>query len=410
MPPATGFNLNLVSETNRLRVLGLIREKGRISRTDLSPLAGLSLPAVSRIVAALVEQGYVHEVGPSDSRGGRRPIMVEMIPDAGFAVGVDLGRDRILAAGVDMGGSLLEVVEGPVRPSSTMDALIAAIRQVLRHLGPERRKRLLGIGVGTPGLLDFSSGVVITAANLGWKNVPLRKELQSRFRVPAFVDNDANVAALAEWSQGAGKAVSDLIYLTVSRGLGAGVLINGQIYRGVRGIAGEIGETFMTESGSSSSGWLTLEDLCSGRALVAQASEALRRGGHSVLSGGRKAGQPALSLMDILNAASGGDPLAVRLVNRAVNYLGVGIANIVNIFDPELVIVGGDLALAGEDVLRPIREELDRLLSGANRPKVQVLPGTLGDQAAVLGAASLVLHYAFAPPLAHSGAPSLLTV
>ncbi len=405
-----GFGLNQVSVANRLRSLGLIREKGHISRTELAKLTGLSLPAVSRIVGLLVEQGYVRQVGLGSSSGGRKPMMLETIPDAGFVVGADLGGTRVLAAVADLHGQILDLAEARPEGTSVIASLYTAIRDAIQSLGVKRRKRLLGIGVGTPGLLDFASGVVITAANLGWKNVPLRDQLQREFNLPVFVDNDANVAALAEWSQGAGRGKSHLVYLMVSRGLGAGIIINGQIYRGAGGTAGEIGDTFLRESTEAERAWLTLEDLCSGRALAAQAQAAVKRGHTSLLRQTSDRRPESLSLETLLGAARSGEALSAELIRSAAGYLGVGIANVVNSFDPQLVIVGGTLAQAGDLVFEPIRETLDRLLSPVLRAKVQVVPGTLGDRAGVIGAASLVLQHAFAPPLEHGEAVSLLTM
>lgn len=403
-----GFGLNQVSEANRLRILSHIRDIERISRTELAQLTGLSLPAVSRIVGLLVEQGYAREIGLGNSRGGRRPVMVEAIPDAGFVIGVDLGGTRILAAAADLHGQVLHDAETRPNGASVLDSLNAAIYEVINRFSAKERKRLLGIGVGTPGLLDFGSGTVITAANLGWKNVPLRELLREKFDLPVFVDNDANVAALAEWSQGAGKGVQHLVHITVSRGLGAGIIINGQLHRGAGGTAGEIGETFMLETTETERGWRTLEGLCAGRALVRQAKEALERGEATSLREACHGQTEALTFEMILSATAAGDPLAVQLVQRAAGYLGVGIANVVNVFDPQLVVVGGMLAQAGDLVLTPIHETLDRLLSPALRQKVQVTLGTLGERAGVIGAASLVLHNAFAPPIQHGESVSLL--
>ncbi|MEW5814055.1 MAG: ROK family transcriptional regulator [Spirochaetota bacterium] len=401
MSKSHGFALNLVSEANRLKILSFIRDKEHISRTELAQLANLSLPAVSRIVGLLLRQGYVREVGLGDSRGGRKPVMVEAVPDVGFVIGVDLGGTRILAAAADLHGRVLHVAEARPEGTRLIDSLFTAIREAVHRLDKEQRKRLLGIGIGTPGLLDYTRGVVITAANLGWKNVPLRDRVQEEFNLPAFVDNDANVAALAEWLQGAGRGVQHLVHITVSRGLGAGIIINGQMHRGAGGTAGEIGETFMLESAKTECGWQTLEGLCAGRALVQQAEDALKRGEAAAL-------HAPVTFETILSAAKGGDALSVRLLQRAADYLSVGIANFVNTFDPQLVIVGGMLARAGDLVLKPIREKLDRLLGPVLREKVQVTLGTLGERAGVIGAASLVLHQAFAPPLQHGEAVSLL--
>lgn len=408
MPRPRGFALTQVSHANRLKILGLMQEKGPTSRTELAQLTGLSLPAVSRIVGLLVQKGYAREVGLGDSNGGRKPVLVEAIADAGFVIGVDLGGTCVLAAGADLKGQVLHTTEIYPEGGEVLEGVYAAIHEAINRLSATEQKRVLGIGVGTPGVLDYDSGTVISASNLGWRNVRLREQLQGQFHLPVFVDNDANLAALAEWSQGAGRGVQHLVHITVSRGLGAGIIINGQIHRGAGGTAGEIGETYMAESTESERGWRTLEGLCSGRALVGQAKEALEHGEITSLlqaCGGQAEG---LTFEMILAAAAAGDPLAVRLVGRAAGYLGVGIANVVNTLDPQLVVIGGILAQAGNLVLGPICETLDRLLSPVMRGKVRVGLGMLGERAGVIGAASLVLHNALAPPLRHGDAVSLL--
>lgn len=403
-----GFDITQLSNANRLKILSTIRDNQRISRTQLAKLTGLSLPAVSRIVGMFIEQGYVREIGFDDSKGGRKPVMLETIPEAGFVIGVDLGGTQVKAALVNLHGQALQIFEQKINDNSIIDALYSAIYKAIQQLDKEQRKRLLGIGVGTPGLLDYDSGVVITAANLGWKNVALRALLEKDFNMPIFVDNDANVAALAEWTQGAGQKVSHLVYITVSRGLGAGIILNGQIYRGAGGTAGEIGETFLLASVESESRLLTLEDLCSGRTLEMQAIEALKRGEESRLRLLSDNQFENIRLEMIIEAAQAGDTLAVRLVQRAAYYLGVGIANIVNTLDPKLVIVGGTLSRAGDILLDPIYKTLDHLLSPVLRQKVEIITGMLGERAGVLGAASLVLYHAFAPPIQHSEAVPLL--
>lgn len=410
MSRSYGFGVNLVSAANRLKILSLIQEEGQVSRTELARLTGLSLPAVSRIVGLLVEQGYTREIGLGQSGGGRKPVMLEVIPDAGFVIGVDLGGTHVLAAAADLHGQILHTADASPNGRPVIASIYAAIQEVIDRFSTKQRKRLLGIGVGTPGLLDFGSGTVITAANLDWKNVPLRELLHDKFHLPIFVDNDANVAALAEWAQGAGRGIQHLVHITVSRGLGAGIIINGQILRGAGGTAGEIGETFLLESAETERSWRTVEGLCSGRALVRQVKEALERGEGTSLREACRSRAEGPTFEMILSAATASDPLAVRLVERAAGYLAVEIANVINALDPQLVIVGGMLAQAGDRVLAPIHQALERLLSPVLRDKVSITLGTLGERAGVIGAASLVLHNAFALPLQHGEAVPLLSL
>jgi glucokinase-like ROK family protein len=400
-----GFDVSQVSDANRLKILSIVRENKHISRTQLAKLTGLSLPAVSRIIGMLIEQGYVREIGLGDSKGGRKPVMLETIPEAGFVIGVDLGGTSVRAALVNLHGQALHIVEQRPEGSSIIEALKNAIHKAIQQLDENQRKRLLGIGVGTPGWLDYSSGVVITAANLGWKNVALRSLLEEEFGLPIFVDNDANVAALAEWSQGAGQKVSHLVYITVSRGLGAGIILDGQIYRGAGGTAGEIGETFLFTSFDPEPRLLTLEDLCSGRALESQAIEAIKHGQDSHL---RLLSKNRLEM--IIEAAQSGDALAIKLMQRAAYCLSVGITNIVHSLDPQLIIIGGTLSKAGNILLEPIYEKLNCLLSPILLKKVEITTGMLGEYAGVLGAASLVLYHAFATPIQHSETVSLLSL
>ena len=406
----TGFDVSQVSDANRLKILSIVRENKPISRTQLAKLTGLSLTAVSRIIGMLIEQGYVREIGLGDSGGGRKPVMLEIIPDAGFAIGVDLGGTSIRAALVNLHGQALHIVEQRPEDTSILETLYNTIHKTIQQLDENQRKRLLGIGVGTPGLIDYASGVVITAANLGWKSVALRTLLEEEFDLPIFLDNDANVAALAEWSQGAGQKASHLVYITVSRGLGAGIILDGQIYRGAGGTAGEIGDTFLFTSLDPEPRLLTLEDLCSGRALESQAIEAIKRGEESHLRLLSENRLDSISLEMIIEAAQAGDALANKLVQRAAYWLSVGIANIVHSLNPQLIIIGGTLSMAGKILLEPLYETLDRLLSPVLRKKVEVTTGLLGEHAGVLGAASLVLYHAFATPIRHNETVSLISI
>lgn len=305
-------------------------------------------------------------------------------------VGIDLGGTNIKAGLFDTGGSLLKKISLPTQGSEGPEAVISRLGQAVAELQQDRAVgTLLGVGIGAPGSHDLSSGRVISWDNLGWRDVPLRAILEKRLKVPIYLDNDANAAALGEFWQGAGRGVRHMIMVTIGTGIGGGLILDGKLYRGAGGNAAEIGHMIIDPAGPQCNCGTAghLEALTSAPWLVAKARQGLQQGTASSL-----ANIADLEAKHIFAAAGQGDPLAVRLVEDNAHYLGMGIANLVNIFNPELVVLGGGVAAAGDLLLVPVRRQVASLALKVPAQQVRIVPAQLGNWAGSYGAAALVLQ------------------
>lgn len=297
-------------------------------------------------------------------------------------IAVDLGGTKIRAARYDEEGRILARAQGPTRPEEGVEAVIARIIEAIEAVWA-REEPVEAIGVGAPGPLDPRTGVVRTAPNLGWENVPLADRLRERFQVPCFVGNDANLAALGEWQYGAGRGHAHLVYLTVSTGIGGGVITHGVLLEGAHGLGAELGHLVVeARDGPRCSCGRTgcLEAVASGTAIARMAREAWARG------------EPvpwrdpaAITAAEVAEAAAHGNPVASAIMDRAAFYLGVGIASLWHIFNPTLVILGGGVMKSGEWFLEKIRTYA-RERAMTPDYVTPILLAALGDDVGLFGA------------------------
>jgi glucokinase len=305
---------------------------------------------------------------------------------------VDLGGTKLALGVVDERPVLLRRA---VSPTVTSDAsgcladLMARVGEMLAT-GPE----VAAIGVGTASMVDFAAGRIVESTNLPLRDVPLRGLLQERFGLPVVIDNDATVACLGEQRFGAGMGASEMLMLTLGTGIGGGIIGHGRPYRGFSGAAAELGHMIIDVHGPRCSGTCPasgcLESFCSGHAIGAAAVAQARTKPDSALgralAGGEVVDGPLLTKL-----ALGGDGDALALYERIGTLLGVGIANLVNIFNPELVVVGGGVAAAGDLLLEPARRQVARQALRPQRDEVRIAPARLGEDAGLVGAAALCL-------------------
>jgi predicted NBD/HSP70 family sugar kinase len=370
-------------QMNRLRVIEMLYRQPGSSRTDLARSTGLSRATVSALVEELGDAGVVEEHDASDAAGprptGRPPVALSLVPGAAFAVGLDFGHQHIRVAVCDLSGEPIVDDWSPAEvdhaPIESMDLAQQLVREALRTAGIER-DRLLGVGMGLAAPISKLTGEIAADGILpGWHGIRPAAEMQARLGVPVQLENDANVGALGEKVFGAARGVDDLIYVRVSAGIGAGLILGGRPYRGFGGVAGEIGHVLADPAGAicrcGNRG--CLETVASPVAVAALLE--------------RSTGTP-VTVERLLELVEADDRGARRAVADAGEAIGRALSTLVNTLNPELVVVGGDLAPAGAVLLDPIRAAIDRHgAAGA----VRVTAGTLGDRAEVLGAAGLIL-------------------
>jgi predicted NBD/HSP70 family sugar kinase/biotin operon repressor len=373
--------------SNRLRVIQALQVLGVTSRADVARHTGLSRSTVSTIVAGLQAEGVVVDRDPdgrSAGGGGRPPAPIALYPAAGLAIGVDFGKRHLAVALADLSHELLaeEWREMPDDYDATAGIERAGelVELVLSAAGADR-ERVLGVGMGLPGPVH-RSGVVGSSAILpGWAGTHAAERMSERLGMEVWLRNDANLGALAELTWGAGRGASGLVYLKLATGIGAGIVIDGRLFGGVGGTAGEIGHTSLDETG----------DICrcgSRGCLETYASAAAIAG---LLS--RSLGEP-LGPDDVTQRAIDGDPGARRALADAGRHIGAAVADLCNLINPERIVVGGSMAVAGDVLLDPLREAVGLRAIPSAAEDVEIVLGELGERAELLGAVALVLHEA----------------
>ncbi|MFI0739081.1 ROK family protein [Streptomyces sp. NPDC021100] len=364
---------------NLERVVRAVRRSGALTQAEIARTTGLSAATVSNIVRELKDNGTV-EVTPTSS-GGRRARSVSLSGDAGIVVGVDFGHTHLRVAIGNLAHRVLAEEAEPldVDASATqgLERAEHLVKTLIAATGIEPGK-IIGVGLGVPGPIDESGVLGSTAILPGWAGTNPRDELATRLDVPVHVDNDANLGALGELVWGAGRGAADLAYIKVASGVGAGLVINGQIYRGPGGTAGEIGHITLDESGPVCR--------CGNRGCL-ETFTAHRY----VLPLLHSAHGPDLTAPRMVRLARDGDAGCRRVIADVGRHIGSGVASLCNLLNPSRVVLGGDLAEAGELVLAPIRESVGRYAIPSAARQLEVVPGALGGRAEVLGALALVL-------------------
>jgi len=380
---------HLIREINQAIVLDAIRSHGALSRTEVAARTNLSQPTVSGIVGELIEAGLLFEQSTGVSTGGRRPIYVAFNERAAYAVGVKLTEQHAIAVLTDLNASVVAQHHAPI-PDHAPAAVTQALVEVVEALrGAAGTQPILGVGIGMAGVMDGRREVVRYATYYGWENLPLGAMLEDQLDLPVVLDNDVNALAVAEHWFGAGRGVADFLALSIGRGVGLGMILNGRLYRGSAGGAGEFGHTVVKPDGPLCACGKRgcLEALISDSALMQQAATVL--------------GRP-VSAEEMVQLGLRGDGQMAAIYAQAAETLGVAVANLVNVLNPALIIVGGEGMRAGSLIMDRFRAALREHSFGSLANDVRVVSEPWGDDAWARGAASLLLSEVFQPPL-HRG-------
>ena len=318
----------------------------------------------------------------ADTRGGRD-----------YTAGVDLGATKIFSLALDAAGQErgtdTRLTGAAGGPDAVIANIVASVEASLAQAGAGR-ERLQGVGIAAPGPIDWRSGIISDAPNMpGWHNVPLARRLEEALDAPVWLENDADAAALAEHrlGAGAGLGIRHMIFITVSSGVGGGLIVDGRLHRGTSGAAGEVGHMILNEDGPpctcGNNG--CLEAYASGLAIAARAREAIERGGSPALARLAEA-SPPLSAETVFRAAAEGDQVSQHIIEEAAHYLGLGIVNLAHVLNPELIVIGGGLSKVGETLLGPARRVVEKACFEQSQRDLRIVLGTLGDRAGALGA------------------------
>jgi N-acetylglucosamine repressor len=388
-------NARLMRQANRAIVLDLVRSDPALTRAAVVRDTGLSPAAVSGIVDQLIREGLVREESTeATGRIGRRPLRLALNPGARLALGISIDICEVSAALVDLRGMPRGVVRAALPPGVTpemaMDQAAAIGRRVIGEIPPAR---LIGVGVAVPGMVSWPDGVNLFSPNLGWHSVPVRAMLEERLGRSVLVDNEVRTLALAEHQYGAARGARTAIFLEVGYGVGGAVLLDGALYRGRRGAAGEFGHNTVDPQGPACGcgNRGCLEVFTSSNGLVARARDALAAGRPSALRA------EELSFDLLIAAARNGDALAGELLDHAAIRLGLAVANAIDNWDPELVVLSGTVIRTGNLFATLLAAEQRSVLETA-RSDVRIVPAMLDAGAKIVGAAAMVITEYLAAP------------
>lgn len=388
-------DVKLVRRLNRDVILGLIRERGPISRTALARLTNLTPATAFSIVEELVQEGLVQESGIGPSHGGRRPMLFDFYPQSHVVIGVNIRSAQVLGVLTHLDASPQVTIARDYDLEAGGD-VVQLMKDVIRELigaSPVPTERLMGIGVAVPGLIDVERGVVVESRNWGWEELPLRDILAQEFDLPIHIEEDDNALALGEGFFGAGRGVSNVVCVKIGRGLGAGIVVNGTLFRGPDNAAGEIYHILVDPEGPQCDcgNYGCLGRLVSAPAIAERAIKGLKQGAASSLRDRVGDDLERVTVAMIAEAANAGDPFAHQVMEETGRYLGIGIATLVNLLNPDLVIIGGGVILAGAPLLEPIRHVVKLRTFAAPGRRVRIVPAKLGVEAPAVGAATFVM-------------------
>lgn len=366
---------------NQERIISALAQNGALTQAELSRQTGLSNATVSNLVK-IMESARLVSTSPTTS-SGRRALAVRLDENGSAAVGIDVGRRHVRVALASPGYRILQEVSTALPLGHSAESAIAAAKKLLQELVDAQgmdHSRLLGAGIGIPGPIDRRTGTVAQGAILPeWVGITLQDRMEDAFQLPVYVDNDANLGALAEVSWGPHSGSQELMYVKIASGIGAGMIFHGALYYGNIGVTGEIGHATIRENG--------LVCRCGNRGCletVASISTMI-----NVLS---PASGRTLTTDDVVSMVRAGDVAASRLVDDAGQAVGQAIANVANLINPATIVIGGPLHELGETLIEPIRRGLTRHAVPVVGESTELAVSTLGDRAEVLGAASLVLQ------------------
>jgi len=358
---------------NRDLVLRTIFVNESISRAEVARVTNLTRTTVSEVVNGLLSEGLVQEVGRGESIGGKSPILLSIVPDSRYFIGLNLGQDKFIGAIVNLRGEIKETVEVPVHDGDGKNAL-EFVYQIIDQLLKKKIKPVVGIGVGTPGLVNTREGIVVNAVNLEWQDLPLGQLLERKYKIPVSVLNDSQATAIGEFVYGGEHANDEnLIVVNVKHGIGSGILVNGRLFQGDGGGAGEIGHVVVQENG----------ELC-------------RCGKHGCLEtiSSTRAVLKELKMDSLDKAQSAfdsGNANAKKAVSQAAHYLGISLANLIGTLNIQKIVLTGDMTLFGSEWLDSVNTSMRNAALARLSENTTIELGTLDYRACILGASAFLL-------------------
>ncbi|PKG25603.1 ROK family transcriptional regulator [Niallia nealsonii] len=373
------WNQQLVKKENKSLVLSLIISHSPISRADIAQQSGLNKGTVSSLVSELLEEQLIYESGPGESSGGRRPVMLLFNQGAGYSIGLDLGVNYIFGVLTDLQGNIV-VQKNEKYKNSSFEETLQLIQKVISFLisaAPSSPYGIVGIGIGAPGIVN-KEGDILLAPNLGWKNISLKTEIENVYNVPVIVENEANAGAYGEKKFGSGKHFDHLVYVSAGIGIGAGIIMNGELYNGFNGYSGEVGHMTIDRNG--------IKCICGNKGCwELYASEQALLSKAQIVNINNKT---ELSLGELMERARNGEQAVITLLEEIGQNLAIGIINIIHTFNPQQIIIGNRLAAAKQWIEPQVQSTINNFTLPFHQTDIKINFSDLTLPASALGVAA----------------------
>ena len=393
-------SFELMKKLNIEAILNVIKSNGSMSRADIAKLTGLTPASVTNITKFLIDSDYLIESRIGESSGGRPPIILEINMKARYVIGVSIGVGYIDAVVSDLGANIISkksivITKDKIDKEKIFTDLVKLINEVVEMSNVDKKK-IFGIGVAMHGVVNPGLGVSEYTPYYGWRNVNIKKELEERLRYPVYVDNDVRAMALGESLYGAAKGIANFITINISNGIGAGIIIDNKPYYGVDYSAGEIGHIVVEQDGSKCNcgNYGCLETVSSNASIVKKFIKSIKQGANSnILEINNNIDE--ININDICSAAMKGDELAINVLKDASRYIGIAITNLVNILNPKLIVMVGEIFENNFYILDTLTDVVKQRGLRISSEKTKIVKSCLGENAAVIGAATLAIKEIF---------------
>lgn len=391
--------------SSKIAVINVLLEKGPLSRPEIMKQTGLSQTSIHEVTKELVDRGILLERGIGESSGGRKPVLLEVSTEVGFALGIKVDANGITTAVVDLLGNIVHRTAAELPKSRDEESITAKIAETITNVINESGKKdgqtgLLGIGIGISGIVNAETGVLLESPILKLKNIRLRELLEEQFEVPVFVDHDVNVLLSAETRYGRWKNEKNILCVMVGNGIGGGIILDSRVYRGSNGASAEFGHMVIDTHGPlcrcGKHGCLTT--LASDQYAIDQAQKLLEEGrAHRLQNQLADGGKPSVDL--IIKAALSGDPDIDPLYKSWVYNLALGIDNLIRIFDPQIILVGRESVPTEPELIETLTGNLREINTLSLYSNVKLMPFSLEKDGWNIGAADLVFQKVIREPL-----------
>ena len=390
-------NISL-KEINKKNILRIVLEIGPISRIDISKQLKISRPTTSAYISELIKDGLIEEIGKGDSTpsGGKKAVLLQFNSRAGYILGVMIGVNNIRIALTDLRSNIIEIIKIPTEewlgPDAVIDKLVKNLKKIIR-ISRVNKEEIIGIGIGATGLVDSGKGLVIFSPNLDrWNDIKLKEIVEEKIGLPTFIENECRVQAIAEKKYGLAKNIKNFVCVETGAGIGTGVFIDNKLVTGDKGMAGEVGHIITNLAGNrvchcGNKG--CLETLCSTNSLIDDIMADIRKNESLLIMATR------LKMEDLYRLYEQDKEIITRNVEKNAEYLGIGISNTIKMFNPELIIIHGEIIKFGDKYLSKVKESVSKNTFPKVKDNYNIQFSKLGENVGLIGATSIVFYNIF---------------